>query len=91
MLSEGEMLPRGERLARRDVMKVIKGVEWTFKRIAGLPNLIPTSLNVPNSSRWYRAAKPVRRPIHSVIFANMLLIGATLKASVGSLATAWHP
>ena len=33
---EGEMLPRGQRLARRGVMKVIDGVERAFKRVAGV-------------------------------------------------------
>ena len=33
--AEGEMLPKGERLARRDVTKAIKGAERTFRRIAG--------------------------------------------------------
>jgi len=34
---EGEMLPRGQRRVRREIMHVIDGVDKIFKKVAGLP------------------------------------------------------
>ena len=33
---DGELLPKDQRLARKEVMKVIRGVEKTFMKVAGL-------------------------------------------------------